>query len=92
MTPEQAKKYFKDNGWDTVVGFQTRNPMHRSHMELTKYALKCTGVKDAKLFLNPVVGATQECDVDYYTRVKCYKILMKHYPKIQQFLIYYLYL
>lgn len=81
MTPEQTKKYFQDNGWNTVVGFQTRNPMHRSHMELTKYALKCTGVKDAKLFLNPVVGATQECDVDYYTRVKCYKILMNHYPK-----------
>jgi sulfate adenylyltransferase len=81
MTPKQTKKYFKDNGWETVLGFQTRNPMHRSHMELTKYALKCTGVNDAKLFLNPVVGATQECDVDYYTRVKCYKILIKHYPE-----------
>jgi sulfate adenylyltransferase len=81
MTPEQTKKYFKDNCWDIVLGFQTRNPMHRSHMELTKYALKCIGVENAKLFLNPVVGATQECDVDYYTRVKCYKILMKYYPE-----------
>ena len=56
--------------------------MHRSHYELTKYALECTGDKDAKLFLNPVVGVTQECDIDYFTRVKCYKLLTEYYQKI----------
>ena len=81
LTPEETKKYFKDNEWNTVLGFQTRNPMHRSHYELTKYALECTGDKNAKLFLNPVVGVTQECDIDYFTRVKCYKLLTEYYPK-----------
>jgi sulfate adenylyltransferase len=80
LTPKECKDYFKKNNWKTVLGFQTRNPMHRSHYELTKYALKCTGDKDAKLFLNPVVGVTQECDIDYFTRVKCYKLLTEYYP------------
>ena len=84
LTPPQTRDYFKQNNWNTIVGFQTRNPMHRSHYELTKYAMKCTGNKNVKLFLNPVVGVTQECDIDYYTRVKCYKILVEnHYPKGQ---------
>lgn len=78
LTPKQTKEYFKNNGWKTIVGFQTRNPMHKSHYELTKYALKVAG-EDAKLMLHPVVGMTQECDVDYYTRVKCYKKLLNHY-------------
>jgi sulfate adenylyltransferase len=79
MSPGQSKKFFSDNNWKTVVGFQTRNPMHRSHYELTKYALQETGDINAKLFLHPVVGLTQSCDVDYHTRVKCYKELLKHY-------------
>jgi sulfate adenylyltransferase len=78
MFPSETKKFFKDNKWDRVVGFQTRNPMHRSHYELTRYAMK---KGEAKLFLNPVVGITQDCDIDYFTRVKCYKKLMGHYPK-----------
>ena len=81
LTPKECKDYFKKNNWKTILGFQTRNPMHRSHYELTKYALECTGDKDAKLFLNPVVGVTQECDIDYFTRVKCYKLLTEYYPK-----------
>lgn len=78
MVPSDTRKFFNDNKWDRVVGFQTRNPMHRSHYELTRYAMK---KGEAKLFLNPVVGITQDCDIDYFTRVKCYKKLMKHYPK-----------
>ena len=77
MTPEETKNFFKESGWENIVGFQTRNPMHRSHYELTKYAME---KGNAKLFLNPVVGITQECDVNYHTRVKCYKKLMKYYP------------
>ncbi len=78
MTPKETKDYFKENGWSKIVGFQTRNPMHRSHFELTKYALKVAGTY-SRLFLNPVVGITQDCDINYHTRVKCYKELMQYY-------------
>jgi sulfate adenylyltransferase len=78
LTPQETKKYFKENNWETIVGFQTRNPMHRSHFELTKYALNMAG-ENAKLLLHPVVGVTQACDVNYHTRVKCYKKLLNHY-------------
>ncbi len=80
LTPHETKKYFKENGWNKVVGFQTRNPMHRSHYELTKYAMKMAG-DDCKLLLHPVVGITQDCDIDYTVRVKCYKQLMQYYEK-----------
>lgn len=80
-TPEKIKQYIRDNKWKTVVGFQTRNPMHRSHVELTKYALKQSGDPEAKLLLQPIVGITQDCDIDYYTRVKCYKLISKKYPE-----------
>jgi sulfate adenylyltransferase len=86
MTPLDTKKYFKDNDWSTVVGFQTRNPMHKSHYELTKYALRQTQKDDAKLLIQPIVGVTQECDVDYHTRVKCYKLMLEHYPANQSIL------
>ncbi len=79
LTPEKVKQYFADKGWTTVVGFQTRNPMHRSHMELTLNSMKEAG-EDAKLLLHPVVGITQACDVDYATRIRCYKKLKEHYP------------
>ena len=60
------------------VGFQTRNPMHRSHFELTKYALEKCG-ENARLILMPVVGITQSCDVDYHVRTRCYKKLLPYY-------------
>ena len=78
LTPKETKEYFKKNGWNTIVGFQTRNPMHRSHYELTKYAMKMGG-ENCKLLLHPVVGITQDCDINYHTRVKCYKKLMEYY-------------
>jgi sulfate adenylyltransferase len=64
-----------------VVGFQTRNPMHRAHYELTQYALNRTGDSDAKLFLNPVVGETQSCDIDYHVRVHCYRKMLPKYKE-----------
>jgi sulfate adenylyltransferase len=79
-TPEGTKEYFKKNGWTTIIGFQTRNPLHRSHYELTRFALKEVG-EDAKLLLHPSVGVTQDCDIDYHTRVRCYKKLMDKYPE-----------
>ena len=78
LTPEETRNFIREKGWERVVGFQTRNPMHRSHFELTKYAMD---QGDANLLLHPVVGITQDCDVDYFTRVKCYKKLMKYYPE-----------
>jgi ATP sulfurylase len=67
MNPNETKEFFKQNGWDKdpIIGFQTRNPMHCSHVNLTKYALE--QIPKSKLFLNPVVGITQNCDIDYYT-------------------------
>ena len=79
MNPAEVKKKFKEKGWKTIVGFQTRNPMHRAHYELTKYALNKTGESNAKLFLNPVVGQTQTVDIDYSTRVHCYKAMLNKY-------------
>tara|TARA_B100000674_G_C37898048_1_gene942312 strand:+ start:102 stop:1673 length:1572 start_codon:yes stop_codon:yes gene_type:complete len=79
LSPKQVKEHIVKNGWKTVVGFQTRNPMHRAHYELTKYALNKTDDPDAKLLLNPVVGQTQSVDVDYATRVHCYKKMLDKY-------------
>jgi len=75
-TPNELRKFFKENGWNRVVAFQTRNPLHRSHFELTTRAIKHA---NAHLLLNPVVGMTKPGDVDHHTRVRCYKSLMKHY-------------
>lgn len=80
LTPQETKKYFKENGWNKIIGFQTRNPMHRSHYELTQYALRCAG-ENSKILIHPVVGMTQECDINYHTRVRCYKKLMNYYEK-----------
>ena len=78
LSAEQSKALIAKNGWKVVVGFQTRNPMHRSHFELTKFALKEAG-ENAKLLLTPVVGVTQLCDVNYHVRVRCYQKLMPYY-------------
>lgn len=81
LKPKECNKFISKNNWNTIVGFQTRNPMHRSHFELTKYALKKTNDKQAKLLLSPIVGITQECDVNYHTRVRCYIKLLNYYKK-----------
>ena len=79
MSPKQSRKYFEKQGWKQIIGFQTRNPLHRSHFELTKYAMN--SVKNSKLFLQPVIGETQNDDIDYITRVKCYENILKYYNK-----------
>ena len=78
LSPMDAKKKFKDKGWDKIVAFQTRNPLHRAHIEMT---LKSMKELDAKLFLHPVVGMTKPGDVDHYTRVRCYEHIIEKYPK-----------
>jgi sulfate adenylyltransferase len=69
---------FSRIGWRKVVGFQTRNPMHRAHYELTFRAAKEI---EANLLIHPVVGMTKPGDIDHYTRVRCYQALLQHYPK-----------
>ena len=78
LSPMEAKKKFKDEGWDKIVAFQTRNPLHKAHIEMTKESMKNL---DAKLLLHPVVGMTKPGDVDHYTRVRCYQQVIKKYHK-----------
>ncbi len=78
LTPEQTKSYFKEHEWTTIVGFQTRNPLHCSHLALIERCMEKAGV-NAKLLLHPVVGTTQPGDINHYTRVKCYRKLLENY-------------
>ncbi|MBN1392340.1 MAG: bifunctional sulfate adenylyltransferase/adenylylsulfate kinase [Sedimentisphaerales bacterium] len=77
-TPAELRNLFEKLGWQKVVAFQTRNPMHRAHVELTKRAAAQT---EANLLLHPVVGRTSPGDIDYFSRVRCYQEVIKHYPK-----------
>ena len=77
-TPRKLRERFKELGWEKIVAFQTRNPMHRAYVELTKRAMAETG---AKLLIHPVVGLTSPGDIDYFTRVRCYQAVLKYYPQ-----------
>jgi len=77
-TPAELRAEFARLGWRRIVAFQTRNPMHRAHVELTFRAAKTV---EANLLINPVVGMTKPGDVDYFTRVRCYQLLLSKYPQ-----------
>ncbi len=77
-SPAQVRAEFAENGWDRIVAFQTRNPMHRAHVELTMRAAAETG---AHLLIHPVVGLTKPGDVDHYTRVRVYHAIQRHFPE-----------
>ena len=77
QTPAELRADFANQGWRRVVAFQTRNPMHRAHVELTFRAAKQV---EASLLIHPVVGMTKPGDVDYFTRVRCYQLLVGKYP------------
>lgn len=74
--PAEVRRLLAARGFAKVVAFQTRNPMHRAHEELTKRAAELVG---GTLLIHPVVGMTKPGDVDYYTRVRCYKALVDRY-------------
>ena len=77
LTPAETRAEFARLGWRRVVAFQTRNPMHRAHVELTFRAAK---EASANLLIQPTVGMTKPGDVDHYTRVRCYQAILPHYP------------
>ena len=78
LTPAMLREKFASLGWQKVVAFQTRNPMHRAHQELT---FRAAAGLEANLLIHPVVGMTKPGDVDHYTRVRCYQAVLGHYPK-----------
>ena len=77
LTPSELRAEFARLGWRRVVAFQTRNPMHRAHVELTFRAAKQV---EANLLIHPSVGMTKPGDVDYFTRVRCYQLLLSKFP------------
>ena len=77
QTPAQLRAYFREHRWERIVAFQTRNPMHRAHKELTDRAARDVG---GQLLIHPVVGMTKPGDIDHYTRVRSYRRLLKYYP------------
>ncbi len=77
LTPAELRTELARLGWRRVVAFQTRNPMHRAHVELTFRAAKQV---EANLLIHPSVGMTKPGDVDYFTRVRCYQLLLSKFP------------
>jgi len=76
-TPNELRAYFRKMGWRRIVAFQTRNPLHRAHQELTFRAAR---EAQANLLIHPVVGMTKPGDVDHFTRVRCYEAVLDKYP------------
>ena len=76
-TPAELRLHFDKLGWSRVVAFQTRNPMHRAHRELTVRAARA---RQANVLIHPVVGLTKPGDIDHFTRVRVYQALLPRYP------------
>ena len=76
-SPNELRELFNKLGWRKIIAFQTRNPLHRAHQELTFRAAREAG---ANLLINPVVGLTKPGDVDHFTRVRCYEAVLDKYP------------
>ncbi len=78
LSPQELRRQFGRQGWRRIVAFQTRNPMHRAHVELTFRACR---EAEASLLIHPAVGMTKPGDVDYFTRVRCYQAILTKYPR-----------
>jgi sulfate adenylyltransferase len=77
-SPAELRKKFEKLNWTRVVAFQTRNPMHRAHRELTVRAARS---HKCHVLIHPVVGLTKPGDIDHYTRVRVYKTILQKYPE-----------
>ncbi|NOQ36037.1 MAG: bifunctional sulfate adenylyltransferase/adenylylsulfate kinase [Methylococcaceae bacterium] len=77
-TPTELRAYFEKMGWERVIGFQTRNPVHRSHVIMTK---RLMAEHQAQFVIHTAVGLTKPKDIDHYSRVRCYKKILNYYPK-----------
>ncbi|KAJ5922576.1 hypothetical protein N7516_010279 [Penicillium verrucosum] len=77
IPPAELRVHFDKLGWSRVVAFQTRNPMHRAHRELTVRAARS---RQANVLIHPVVGLTKPGDIDHFTRVRAYQALLPRYP------------
>jgi sulfate adenylyltransferase len=75
-TPEELRAHFKKKGWNKIIFFQTRNPLHRAHFEMIKRA---HAEHKAQIVIHPAVGLTKEGDIDYITRVRAYRKLQNKY-------------
>lgn len=77
-SPQQLRDYFQQLQWSKVIAFQTRNPVHRAHVIMTK---RLMAEHQANLVIHSAVGVTKPGDIDHYSRVRCYKKILSHYPE-----------
>ena len=77
LSPAEVRRTFRKMGWQCVIGFQTRHPIHRPHFEMTIKAMRRIR---GNLLVLPIVGMSKPGDFDHYTRVRCYRSIARHYP------------
>ena len=77
LSPAEVRRTFRKLGWQRIIGFQTRHPIHRPHFEMTIKAMRRIR---GNLLLLPIVGMSKPGDFDHYTRVRCYRSIARHYP------------